>query len=131
MLEPLCDEDCSSRVVTADAPARAALFAAALLLSLSGCTTYVEPATCTPGSTACGGISDARFCESVAVAVEGADCASLHIAEAKPFCVVKAGPCVSTHYVLEGRDCTVLEYESLRDLASAECPPGTPMFTAR
>jgi len=51
--------------------------------ALSSCTTYLQPTTCDraprsptgkqQGTTACGGIHDARFCDYVAVAVEGAD----------------------------------------------------------
>lgn len=103
----------------------------AATVSLTGCTTYVEPTACTPESTACGGVSDARFCESVAIAVEGADCKRLGIVESKPFCVVRAGSCISTNYVVQGRDCSVLQYESVRDAARADCPPGAPMFVAR
>jgi len=85
--------------------------------------------TCTPGSTSCGGISDARFCEYVAVAVEGWECAGLGLVESKPFCVVRAGPCVDTNYAV--RDCTVLRYELLRDSGRDDCAPGTPTFINR
>jgi len=104
-----------------------ALITAALLLP--SCTTFVRPTTCTQGSTSCGGISDARFCEYVAVAVEGWECARLGLVESKPFCVVRAGPCVDTNYAV--RDCKVLRYEPLRDSARDDCPPGAPMFVSR
>ena len=101
---------------------------AALLLS---CTTVVQPTTCTPGSTACAGIHDARFCENVALTTEGADCASSRIVDAKPFCVVTPAACIQTEYVLKGRDCKVVRYQTLRDSYREECAPGAPMFVSR
>ena len=98
---------------------------------LAGCTTFAEPTTCVPGSTSCAGIADARFCQHVAVSVEGADCPDLGIAEAKPFCVVQSGACLNTTYAVEHRDCRILEYDQVRDSARAECPPGAPMFVSR
>jgi len=95
---------------------------------LPACTTLVRPTACPPGSTACGGISDARFCESVAISVEGTECAGLGIVKSKPFCVVTAGPCIATRYAVKGRDCRVVQYQRLRDSARSECPLGAPMF---
>ena len=94
------------------------------------CTTYVQPATCERGSTACGGIHDARFCDYVAVSVEGADCASLGLAEAKHFCVVTTR-CVDTDYVVRDHDCKVVRYQKVRDSMRAECAPGAPTFVSR
>ncbi len=102
--------------------------ATAVIALLPACTTFVRPTACPPGATACGGIEDARFCESTAISVEGADCAGLGIAPAKPFCVVTAGPCVATTYAVEGRDCRVARYERLRDSARDDCPLGAPIF---
>ena len=98
---------------------------------LSGCTTYVQPTSCTPGSSSCAGISDARFCEYTATSVEGQGCARVGLSASREFCVVKAGPCVDTTYAVKDSDCTVVEYESLRDGARASCPPGAPSFVSR
>jgi len=98
---------------------------------LAACTTYVEPTSCTPGSSSCAGISDARFCEYVATAVEGDGCARVGLVASRQFCVGKAGPCVDTTYAVRDSDCTVVEYESLRDGARASCPPGAPSFVSR
>jgi hypothetical protein len=94
------------------------------------CTTYVQPTTCDPGSTACGGIHDARFCEYVALSVEGPDCASFGLAESKPFCVVTTR-CLGTDYAVKDRDCRVRRYQTVRDSMRAECAPGTPTFVTR
>jgi hypothetical protein len=107
---------------------RAALVSAAVL---AACTSYVEPASCTPGSSSCAGISDARFCEYVATAVEGGGCARVGLVTSRQFCVVKAGPCATTTYAVKDSDCTVVEYERLRDGAHASCPPGAPSFVSR
>jgi hypothetical protein len=101
---------------------------AALLL---GCTTFVEPTTCADGSTGCAGIHDARFCENLALATDGADCETSRIVESKPFCVVTPTACTSTNYAVKGRDCRVLRYKILWDGARASCAPGTPMFVSR
>jgi hypothetical protein len=95
-----------------------------------GCTTYVQPTTCDPGSTACGGVHDARFCEYVVVSLEGAECASLGLAESKHFCVVTT-QCIDTNYAVQDRDCKVLRYQTVRDSMRAECAPGTPTFVRR
>jgi hypothetical protein len=100
--------------------------------AMTTCTTFIQPTACEHGSTSCGGIHDARFCEYVAVAVEGADCAGLGIAPSTPFCVVTHGSaCVDTNYAVRDRDCRVLRYEGIRDAMRAECPPGAPMFVNR
>jgi hypothetical protein len=97
-----------------------------------GCTTFVRPTTCTRGLTSCGGISDARFCDYVALVVEGADCPDLGVAPAKPFCVVTAGrACIDTNYAVRDRHCKVLQYQSVSDGNRADCPPGAPMFVNR
>jgi hypothetical protein len=93
-----------------------------------GCTTFVEQTACEPGSTGCAGIHDARFCELVALTVEGKGCGDLGVVASKPFCVVTPTECVTTQYAVEGRDCKVVRYLALRDSARSECPVGTPMF---
>jgi hypothetical protein len=103
----------------------------AIALALTRCTTFVRPTTCTPGSTSCGNLSDARFCEYVARSVAGHDCAALGLFESARFCVVRAGGCTDTTYAVRQRDCQVVEYERLRDSARSDCPPGTPTFTSR
>jgi len=103
----------------------------AMIVALASCTTFVQPTTCKQGSTACGGISDARFCGYVAVAVEGADCAELGIIESKAFCVVTTSACIDTHYAVKNHDCRVLRYERVRDSARADCTPGAPTFINR
>jgi len=98
---------------------------------LAACTTYVEPTSCTPGSTSCAGISDARFCEYVSTSVEGEGCGRVGLSASREFCVVKAGPCVDTTYALKDGDCTVVEYQRLRDDRRASCPSDAPSFVAR
>jgi L-alanine-DL-glutamate epimerase-like enolase superfamily enzyme len=97
----------------------------------TSCTTFIQPTTCEPGSTSCGGIHDARFCEYVATAVEGTACAAVGLAEARHFCVVTTTACVDTSYAVKDQDCRVLSYETLRDGMRADCPPGAPMFVNR
>jgi hypothetical protein len=94
------------------------------------CTTYIHPTTCARGETACAGIHDARFCDYVAVSVEGADCASFGVAPSKHFCVATT-KCLGTSYAVKDSDCRVLRSESVRDGARDECAPDTPMFTTR
>ena len=111
-------------------------------LALSGCTTYLQPTTCDrlprsptgpqQGTTACGGIHDARFCDYVAVAVEGADCAPLGIVETKHFCVVTHAACIDTHYAVKDHNCRVAHYEKVHDSPFAEeCPSDAPTFVNR
>ena len=100
-------------------------------LLLSGCTTYGRPVTCEPGSSGCGGIHDARFCEYQALAIRGSDCPSLEIGPAKPFCVVTTQACIDTNYSVKDRDCEVLRYERLIDSGRDDCPPGVPIFLNR
>lgn len=107
-----------------------ALLVVGAVAVVAGCTTHIQPTTCEPGSTACGGIHDARFCEYVATVVEGADCGSLGIAESRPFCVVTTR-CNDTDYAVKDRDCRVLRYQAVRDGYRNECTPGTPMFVSR
>jgi hypothetical protein len=95
-----------------------------------GCTTYVKPTTCTEGSTECGGVHDARFCEYVARAVQGAGCTSLGVIQERPFCVVTTS-CVDTSYVVKTGDCRILQYQKVRDDDRDECAPSTPMFVSR
>jgi hypothetical protein len=106
-----------------------ALFVIAVVLT--ACTTYVKPTTCEPGSTACGGLHDARFCEYRALAVEGTDCPSLAIVPSRPFCVVTTQACIDTNYSVKGRDCRVLKYDRMLDTARDECPRDVPMFVNR
>jgi hypothetical protein len=103
----------------------------AALASLSSCTTFVEPTACERGSTACGGIHDARFCDYVAVAVVGADCNALGVIESSHFCVVTSTACIDTNYALKDRDCKVVRYEKVSDSAWAKCPAGAPTFVNR
>jgi hypothetical protein len=103
----------------------------AMAVVLASCTTFVRPTTCARGSTTCGGPSDLRFCEYLAVAVEGTGCAELGIVESKPFCVVRPGACIDTEYAVTDRNCRVLRQEVLRNAARDECPTGAPMFASR
>lgn len=100
----------------------------AALIWMPSCTTLVRPTICDRDSTACGGIHDARFCDYIAVSVEGADCSLLGIVETKHFCVVTAAPCSDTNYAVKDRDCAVLRYQPVSDSFRADCAPGTPMF---
>jgi len=103
----------------------------AMALALIGCTTFVRPTTCTPGSTSCGGLSDARFCLYVARSVAGRDCAGLGLVESSRFCVVRSGGCTDTTYAVREQDCQVVDYERVRDSARSDCPAGTPTFTSQ
>jgi hypothetical protein len=103
----------------------------ATAVAATNCTTFVEPTTCERGSTACGGIHDARFCDYVADAIEGTDCAALNIAPSKHFCVVTTRACIDTNYEVKSRDCKVLRYSLLSDNFRDECSPDTPMFVNR
>jgi hypothetical protein len=115
----------------------------AMAALLSGCTTFLEPTTCERapmqpsglrqhGTAACGGIHDARFCDYVAIAVEGADCNALGVIESKHFCVVTRGACIDTNYSVNGRDCKVVRYKKVSDSTfSEECATGAPFFVNR
>ena len=107
------------------------VIALALAAVLGARTTYVQPVTCEPGSSACGGLHDARFCEYRALAVQGLDSSSLGIAPSKPFCVVTTQACIDTHYSVKDRDCEVLRYDRLGDNSRDDCPQGAPMFVNR
>jgi hypothetical protein len=100
-------------------------------LSFSNCGGFVEPATCERDTTTCGGIHDARFCDYVALSVEGNACADLGIAEAKHFCVVNSARCIPASYSFGDRDCRVLRYQTVRDSWRADCPSGAPVFVMR
>lgn len=108
---------------------RIAMLASAI--TLSSCGGFVQPATCEPNSTTCGGIHDARFCDYVAVDVEGSACADLGIVAAKHFCVVTPMRCVEATYLFGDRDCRILRYESVRNSVRADCPSGAPTFVMR
>jgi len=103
----------------------ACVFVAAGTTSLFSCTTYVRPIACEGARYRCGEHHDIRFCEYVAVQVEGTDCADLGIIRNKRFCVV-AQKCINTDYATKDRDCRVLRYEAVQD--GSECSPGTPTF---
>jgi hypothetical protein len=102
----------------------------ATAVAVTNCTTFVEPTTCELGSTACGGIHDARFCDYVAEAIEGGDCAALNIAPSEHFCVVTT-KCIDTNYAVKNRDCRVLRYENVLDSAWDHCPADAPRFVNR
>jgi len=95
---------------------------------VGSCTVFVTPTTCERGSTSCAGIHDARFCEYVALSVEGADCAALGIAESRPFAIVSARACGATQYAVKDHDCRVLRQRPVLDGIRADSPLGTPMF---
>jgi hypothetical protein len=115
----------------------------AMASAVSSCTTFVEPTTCerapvSPsgqqprGTTACGEIHDARFCDYVAIAVEGADCNTLGIVQSKHFCVVTHEACIETNYSVKDRDCKVVRYLKVLDSTFSEgCPAGAPFFINR
>jgi hypothetical protein len=97
--------------------------------SLAGCTTSIQPVTCEGGPYRCRqDTRDVKFCENVAISVEGAGCAALGITPSSPFCVVTPAHtrCVDTNYEVAGRDCKVLEYRTVREWRA--CSPGTPTF---
>jgi len=101
--------------------------AVALLLVLPCCTTYVRPVACGQQKFACGERHDVLFCVTVALAVQGADCAQVGLSVGKPFCYVSAGHCVQDiQYALQDRDCVVLRHELLGE--RDECPQGTSTF---
>lgn len=108
-------------------PTSARLIVAMLAMAALGCTTYVEPVQCEGETFRCGDEQDVKFCESIAVAVEGNDCAKLGIKETKPFCVVSKNGCYETHYAAKEGDCRVLDYRRVREWS--ECSPGTPTFS--
>ena len=110
------------------APRARGALAIVVTMFLASCTTFVRPTTCEQGSSACGGLHDARFCDAVAIAVERTDCAALGVISSQHFCVVTGSSCVHTHYVVDGHDCRVLQYRSLRDSSRMDCPRGTPTF---
>jgi hypothetical protein len=70
-----------------------------------------------------------RFCEYLAVDVQGVDCARLGITAGRNFCVVSPSPCVDTHYELKDGDCNVTHYVAERE--SFTCTSGTPTFLSR
>jgi hypothetical protein len=103
------------------------LFVAAL--SLVGCTTSIQPVTCSGGPYRCNENSrDVKFCDDEAIAVEGDSCADLGLAPSKHFCIVKSedSSCSDTRYEVKDRDCRVLQYSAVREWR--ECSPGTPTF---
>jgi hypothetical protein len=74
----------------------------------------------------CGDLHDARFCESIVVALDGGDCASVGLIVGKPFCFISTASCVHTTYALKDKDCVVREYTPVREWYA--CSPGTPTF---
>jgi hypothetical protein len=100
--------------------------ALAIAAAPSSCTTFMQPEDCAGETHKCGEHHDVTFCENVAVAVAGNDCAKAGIVPSKPFCFVSTGPCVSTNYALKDQDCRVVQYEPVR--YTYECAPGTPTF---
>lgn len=109
-------------------------WAVAIVLAAAGlmsCTTFIQPTTCERGSTKCGGSHDARFCEYVASAVEGAACDGVGLVQGKHFCVVTNQACLDTNYAVKDQDCKVVRYELVRDRMSANCPVDAPMFVNR
>jgi hypothetical protein len=101
------------------------------LLAMPACTTFVQPTSCEAKATSCAGIHDARFCDIVATAVEGADCAALGLVPSQHFCVVTRSACIHSDYVVKGRDCRVLQYEAARSTWYADCPAGAAVFVSR
>jgi hypothetical protein len=86
----------------------------------------MRPVACGDQRYKCGERHDVKFCENVALAVEGADCASVGLAAQQRFCFVSSGRCVQTEYALTRQDCRVLRYEPVQE--SDACSPGTPTF---
>jgi|SRR5579883_859511 hypothetical protein len=104
------------------------LVVAALLSAAPGCTTYVEPVACESGGPyTCNQSAEVKFCEYVAMAIDGKDCADLGIVASRPFCVVTTERCIDTSYAVRGRDCRVTQYQAVRE-DEALCSPGTPTF---
>jgi hypothetical protein len=98
------------------------------VLSVSSCTTFIEPVKCQGPPFTCNEHTDVKFCEYEALSVQGADCSDLGLAPVKDFCVVTTTGCVHTSYAVKGRDCRVQEYRAVRDWR--QCPAGTPTFNA-
>jgi hypothetical protein len=101
------------------------------LLTLAACTTFVQPTSCEAKASSCGGIHDARFCDIVAFAVEGADCAALGLLPSQHFCVVTRSACTHTDYAVKDRDCRVVQYEAVGSSWYDDCPAGARVFVSR
>jgi hypothetical protein len=97
--------------------------------ALSSCTTFMHPVTCGAGRFRCGPKSDVKFCENVALAVQGSDCPSLGLAPSKRFCFVSKEQCVHTSYAVKDRDCVIVRYKPVQEWS--ECSEGTPTFASR
>ena len=110
---------------------RVACLVIGALLALPGCTTFVQPTSCEAKATRCAGIHDARFCDIVATAVEGADCAGLGLVPSQHICIVTRSACTHTDYAVKDRDCRMLRYEAVRSSWDNECPAGAPVFVTR
>lgn len=98
-----------------------------LVVASLACTTYVEPVACESGPYTCNRTVDVKFCENVALAVDGKDCADLGIVPSRHFCLVTTTKCVGTSYAVRGHDCRVAQYQALYE-EGGECSPGTPTF---
>ena len=98
---------------------------------LIGCTTFLRPTERERDSTTCGGIHDARTCEYVAIAVEGAACAEVGTVAAEHFRVVTTKGCIDTTCAVGDHDCKELRYQAVRASMHADFPPGTPTFVNR
>jgi hypothetical protein len=117
----------SFRPASKNAAARHVLgVAIALALLLPCCMTHMQPAVCGDEKSSCGHLHDVRFCENVALSVDGSDCASAKLMVGKPFCYVSSGPCVQRTFALKDHDCVVYRYQLVRE--SEECSQGTPTF---
>jgi hypothetical protein len=120
------------RISFARAARRLMVASAAIVVTVAtGCTTYVQPTSCAQGSTTCGGVRDARFCEYEAEKTAGPDCASSGLAAGRRFYVVTSTECTDTRYAVMGKDCRVLAYRELRDGDRAEDESGVPVFDSR
>jgi hypothetical protein len=98
----------------------------AVSMALASCTAPMVPTDCGRQAFRCGAVSDVKFCESVALDVEGSDCTSLGVEPSKPFCYATRARCVHADYAVKGRDCKVLRYQPVREWS--ECSLGTPTF---
>jgi hypothetical protein len=97
------------------------------LLSVA-CTTFVQGVACGDRERQCGERHDIRFCEYVALEVDGPECEKFGLAANRPFCFVSSGPCVSTSYATKDSGCQVVRYELLREWG--QCSRGAPTFAS-
>jgi hypothetical protein len=118
----------AGRRVVRIAPGLVVGLALAMPLLSVACTTFVHGVACGDRERQCGERHDIRFCEYVALEVDGPECERIGLAASRPFCFVSSGPCVSTTYATKDSGCQVVRYELLREWS--QCSPGAPTFAS-